>query len=746
MSLPDSVSDQKPFCFWSLHSADAFLPGRRTGRVLGLLASRLGQPVSSPGGVTPMIFCPGESRRTLPLVGGFSRVHPALPFSRCSILTSHHQDLDVKSRPNIFTHPMNMEAAPECLKWGGGEKRETPEKTRLPVAPYGTITTCENPGTTPHGNRTRLAKSRGEQSNHYATAVSRIPLIQAEQSNHRSADGLADTGSSILTACFREFTSSCREPHMPTCVRGCRPADVGRTARLQGKYRRNNDGTQQTAPLLLQRTATFFVIALPPSPSPAFPLARQRYVSSGFYLLPHRLTGFDSQRIRCLVVPRGNRARRCCWPAGFLGHLPFHPPFHCGAAPCPPRFQPHRLSMPLRQEPPKSLPLTLHSLVASSYDKRIDGSYEKINCLGILEKTRRPAPSSSTFLHVRKFGSGPARNRARFDLIDCRGYRLLDGSFRCALHRAQHPGDPVSIKRARSTCLAHLTLRNGDGEPSRRTNKTEALVGPDTLPKVLVFRSGLTWRTVQGKKKCSEVRKRERWAGRNITSPGVVLFARNFREEFSRVAGTKRVRRCPATRRIEVIDWRCRTYISRFKSEIKSLTLRLIECAVCIVEVLRWSALDTQRRGSDKGDATLHIKCDIVSKREVPNRRAVFSSHCACLQDPQRWPYYFIGGECIGRFRAGPASSFCYALKTLHSALKRISNFSARGEVASWMIFSGNSRFPPPLHSGDSPYSLQSPSSPGVEAASREGVDGREGQQRCVDEGTPKAVTHSSEF
>ncbi|KAJ8870263.1 hypothetical protein PR048_029284 [Dryococelus australis] len=53
----------------------------------------------------------GESCRMMPLVGGFSRgspVSPALPFRRYSILTSitliGSHDLDVKSRPNLFTY------------------------------------------------------------------------------------------------------------------------------------------------------------------------------------------------------------------------------------------------------------------------------------------------------------------------------------------------------------------------------------------------------------------------------------------------------------------------------------------------------------------------------------------------------------------------------------------------------------------------------------------------------------------
>ncbi|KAJ8897378.1 hypothetical protein PR048_002724 [Dryococelus australis] len=67
-------------------------------------------PGSIPGPVTPD-FRIWESYRTMPLVGGLSRgspVSPALSFQSCSILASLilivSQDLDIKSRPNLFTH------------------------------------------------------------------------------------------------------------------------------------------------------------------------------------------------------------------------------------------------------------------------------------------------------------------------------------------------------------------------------------------------------------------------------------------------------------------------------------------------------------------------------------------------------------------------------------------------------------------------------------------------------------------
>ncbi|KAJ8890079.1 hypothetical protein PR048_009586 [Dryococelus australis] len=56
-----------------------------------------------------------KSRRTMPLVGGFSRespVSPAVSFRRCSLLISitliGSQNPAVKSRPNLFTHTLQI--------------------------------------------------------------------------------------------------------------------------------------------------------------------------------------------------------------------------------------------------------------------------------------------------------------------------------------------------------------------------------------------------------------------------------------------------------------------------------------------------------------------------------------------------------------------------------------------------------------------------------------------------------------
>ncbi|KAJ8891812.1 hypothetical protein PR048_004366 [Dryococelus australis] len=74
-------------------------------------ANRAQSPAGSPD------FRMWESCRTMPSIGGFSRgssISPAFSFLRCSILTSitliGSQDLDVKSRPKPFTHPITVAA------------------------------------------------------------------------------------------------------------------------------------------------------------------------------------------------------------------------------------------------------------------------------------------------------------------------------------------------------------------------------------------------------------------------------------------------------------------------------------------------------------------------------------------------------------------------------------------------------------------------------------------------------------
>ncbi|KAJ8895231.1 hypothetical protein PR048_000556 [Dryococelus australis] len=92
-------------------------------------ANRDQSPAGSPD------FRKWESRRTMPLVGGFSRGSPASPtlsFRRCSITTSisliGSQDLAVKSHPNIFTHSLLKRLHFSC---GGGVGRGSTSTPRL---------------------------------------------------------------------------------------------------------------------------------------------------------------------------------------------------------------------------------------------------------------------------------------------------------------------------------------------------------------------------------------------------------------------------------------------------------------------------------------------------------------------------------------------------------------------------------------------------------------------------------------
>ncbi|KAJ8869298.1 hypothetical protein PR048_030872 [Dryococelus australis] len=111
---------------------------------------------TTPKSSTLHISGPGRSHvgivRTMPLVSGFSRgspVSPALSFRRCfipaSITLVGSQDLDVKSRPNLFTHVFSLLGRSSVGMRGRG-KREIPKKTRGPAASSATIRTYENGG------------------------------------------------------------------------------------------------------------------------------------------------------------------------------------------------------------------------------------------------------------------------------------------------------------------------------------------------------------------------------------------------------------------------------------------------------------------------------------------------------------------------------------------------------------------------------------------------------------------------
>ncbi|KAJ8887837.1 hypothetical protein PR048_014055 [Dryococelus australis] len=82
------------------------------------------EPGSIPGRFTPD-FCKFESCQTIPLIGGFTRGSPVPPpFHSSTVPYSPHftlivsQDIDVKSRPNLFTHFTNSFLECEAIHQG----------------------------------------------------------------------------------------------------------------------------------------------------------------------------------------------------------------------------------------------------------------------------------------------------------------------------------------------------------------------------------------------------------------------------------------------------------------------------------------------------------------------------------------------------------------------------------------------------------------------------------------------------
>ncbi|KAJ8895425.1 hypothetical protein PR048_000757 [Dryococelus australis] len=81
-----------------------------------------------------------------------------------------------------------------------------------------------------------------------------------------------------------------------------------------------------------------------------------------------------------------------------------------------------------------------------------------------------------------------------------------------------------------------------------------------------------------------------------------------------------------------------------------------------------FSAFETERRWSVKGDTATRIKSPIAAKRKALTRRAVFSSCCVYLWDFQRRPYYFIGGKCVGSWNA--AGTHLWGAQNVHGVFE----------------------------------------------------------------------------
>ncbi|KAJ8885723.1 hypothetical protein PR048_011921 [Dryococelus australis] len=96
----------------------------RLGEAVSLLTSHHCDPGSMSAGSLRIFAC-GNFCWTVPLVGGFPRgspVSPALSFRHCYILILitliGSQDLDVKSRPNLFTHSLYTIVEKFCRQRG----------------------------------------------------------------------------------------------------------------------------------------------------------------------------------------------------------------------------------------------------------------------------------------------------------------------------------------------------------------------------------------------------------------------------------------------------------------------------------------------------------------------------------------------------------------------------------------------------------------------------------------------------
>ncbi|KAJ8867803.1 hypothetical protein PR048_031608 [Dryococelus australis] len=99
------------------------------------------------------------------------------------------------------------------------------------------------------------------------------------------------------------------------------------------------------------------------------------------------------------IFARGNRAGRCRWSAGFLGDLPFPPPFHSGAAPQSAQSPASALkTSTLRAAQISSLPHFTHALAILNstrhvpYDQRITSDITKLPRLyltGTLQRRKK---------------------------------------------------------------------------------------------------------------------------------------------------------------------------------------------------------------------------------------------------------------------------------------------------------------------------------------------------------------------
>ncbi|KAJ8872207.1 hypothetical protein PR048_025809 [Dryococelus australis] len=191
----------------------------------------------------------------------------------------HHASEEIWAAPN-FEVLIVDDGEPECK---GRGKREIPAKTRRPAASSATIPTCEIPGadTPPLRNRTRFT------------------LLNTGGPFHNSGCNLTNSDALQADDTPVQYIERAEHPH-----------------------------------------TTFENSTLLPESECRVPL--RKYGATVAERLdnspPTEANGVQSPAGSLRIFASRNRAGRCRWSAGFLGNLPFSPPFNSGAVPFSPHF------------------------------------------------------------------------------------------------------------------------------------------------------------------------------------------------------------------------------------------------------------------------------------------------------------------------------------------------------------------------------------------------------------------------
>ncbi|KAJ8869958.1 hypothetical protein PR048_028969 [Dryococelus australis] len=229
--------------------------------------------------------------------------------------------------PPYLGQPMRViEVNMVLCRDGGREKREIPEKTRRQAASSCTIPTCESPVTQPG-----IEPVGGERANRSATAapvfISVYPVLLP--SEDRKGD--SNTRTTCLVASTHKALGV-QSPH------------------------------QQLASVrLFSDTLSFFVVTLKRTDNFVHCVVAEQLACTP----PTKAIRVQSPAGSLRIFAYGDRAGRCCCSAGFLGDLPFPPPFHSGASP----YSPQSTSSALKTSMLRAVQifsLIVHSCIASS--------------------------------------------------------------------------------------------------------------------------------------------------------------------------------------------------------------------------------------------------------------------------------------------------------------------------------------------------------------------------------------------